>query len=119
MQVLGDVVSEADRSVVTGAYAEYTARQFEKALAGGVWGWFDDDRAMFSDWGFELHEVGAPLTVWHGVEDRFVPVAHGEWLAEQLGAKAELRPDVGHLSLAISSYGQVLDGLLGLASLHR
>jgi pimeloyl-ACP methyl ester carboxylesterase len=116
--VLGDIVSAVDRRVVTGAYADYVAAQFDKALAGGVWGWFDDDRALFRDWGFDLHEAGAPLTLWHGVEDRFVPVAHGEWLAERTGAKAELRSDVGHLSLAISSYGEVLDGLLGLASLH-
>lgn len=116
--VLGDLVSAVDRRVVTGAYADYVTAQFTNALGAGVWGWFDDDRALFRDWGFDLHQTGAPLTIWHGAEDRFVPVAHGEWLAERTGAKAELRPDVGHVSLAISSYGDVLDGLLGLASLH-
>lgn len=118
--VLGDIVSEVDQRAVTGAYADYVAAQFAKGLANGVWGWFDDDCALFRrDWGFDLHEISAPLTIWHGAEDRFVPVAHGEWLAEHTGAKAELRPGDGHLSLAISSYGQVLDGLLGLASLQQ
>jgi pimeloyl-ACP methyl ester carboxylesterase len=117
--VLGDVVSEVDRCAVTGGYADWVAGQFARSLASGVWGWFDDDRALFRDWGFDLHEIGAPLTIWHGAEDRFVPIAHGEWLAEQTGAKAELRPDAGHLSIAISSYGQILDGLLGLASLRQ
>jgi pimeloyl-ACP methyl ester carboxylesterase len=114
--VLGDIVSDADRGAVTGGYADWVASQFAGSVAVGVWGWFDDDRALFRDWGFDLREIGAPLTIWHGAEDRFVPIAHGEWLAEHTGGKAELRADAGHLSLAISSYGQILDGLLGLAS---
>lgn len=119
LAVLGELVSEADRRAVSGAYAEYVQAQFHRCLASGVWGWFDDDRALFGDWGFDLHGIGVPLTIWHGAQDRFVPMAHGQWLAEQTGAKAELRADVGHLSLAISTYDQVLDGLLEMASLQR
>jgi pimeloyl-ACP methyl ester carboxylesterase len=119
IEVLGDILSPVDRGAVTAAYADYAAEQFAKAMGDGVWGWFDDDRAMFGDWGFDLHEIAAPLTIWHGTDDRFVPVAHGEWLAEQTGAKAEIRQGAGHLSLAISSYGEILDGLLGLASLQQ
>lgn len=53
-----------------------------------------------------------PLSIWHGAEDRFVPISHGEWLAGHLPAKVELRPWDGHLSLAVSSYGEILDALL-------
>jgi len=117
--VLGDVVCEADRRTITGRFAEWLAADCAKSLAAGVWGWFDDDRALFRDWGFDLREIGAPLTIWHGEEDRFVPVAHGEWMAAHTGAKAELRPGEGHLSLAISSYGEILDGLLESAPLRQ
>ncbi|HKO27737.1 MAG TPA: alpha/beta hydrolase [Solirubrobacteraceae bacterium] len=117
--VLGDVVCEADRRVITGRFAEWMAEDSAKSLAAGVWGWFDDDRALFRDWGFDLSEIGAPLTLWHGEEDRFVPVAHGEWMAARTGAKAELRPGEGHLSLAISSYGEILDRLLDSAPLRQ
>jgi pimeloyl-ACP methyl ester carboxylesterase len=117
--LFGDIISEVDRGVVTGAYADWLAEQCADSVAAGVWGWFDDDRALFSDWGFALDEVVAALTIWHGAEDRFVPVAHGRWLAEHTGARPELRPEAGHLSIAISSYGDVLDGLLGLPSLRR
>lgn len=119
LAVLESLLAEVDRRAISGAYAEYNAAQFAKALGGGVWGWFDDDRALFGDWGFDLREVSTPLTIWHGRDDRFVPVAHGEWLAARLGAKAELRDDAGHVSLAIGSYGQILDSLLGWASLRR
>lgn len=117
--VLGDVVCEADRRVIAGPFAEWLAEDAAKSLAAGVWGWFDDDRALFRDWGFDLSEIGAPLTLWHGEEDRFVPVAHGEWMAARTGAKAELRPGEGHLSLAISSYGEILDDLLESAPLRQ
>lgn len=117
--LLGDVVCDADRRVMTGAYAEWLAQECRKSLAAGVWGWFDDDRALFRDWGFDLREIGAPLTLWHGAEDRFVPIAHSDWMAARTGAKAELRPDEGHLSLSISSYGEILDGLLEPAPLWQ
>ncbi len=118
-EALGNLISEADRRAVTGAYAEWLVEECAASLAAGVWGWFDDDRALFRDWGFDLGEIAAPLTIWHGGEDRFVPVAHGQWLAERTGVNAELRPDAGHLSLVISSYGEILDSLLGLASLRQ
>lgn len=64
--VLGDIISEADRRAVTGAYAEWLAQQRREWLAAGVWGGFDDDRAVFGEWGFDLREIGAPLTICMG-----------------------------------------------------
>jgi pimeloyl-ACP methyl ester carboxylesterase len=112
--VLGDVVSEVDRRALSGALGEFIVRETNHALASGVWGWFDDDRAILGNWGFELSEQHSPLAVWHGGQDRFVPIAHGEWLAARLGAEAHLRPDDGHLSLSLGSYGAILDVLVAL-----
>jgi pimeloyl-ACP methyl ester carboxylesterase len=111
--VLGDLVSAPDRRALSGALGEHLAREVSHALASGVWGWFDDDRAILGDWGYELDRIGAPLSLWHGAQDRFVPIAHGKWLANHLTVGAHLRPDEGHLSLTISSYGEILDDLLG------
>jgi pimeloyl-ACP methyl ester carboxylesterase len=109
---LGEVVSEVDRRALSGALGESIAREVDHALSGGVWGWFDDDRAILGDWDFDLSDVRAPLSLWHGGQDRFVPIAHGEWLAGHLRADAHLRPEQGHLSLSLSSYGEILDTLL-------
>jgi pimeloyl-ACP methyl ester carboxylesterase len=114
--VLGDVVSEVDRQALSGALGEFIVRETNHALAGGVWGWFDDDRAILGDWGFALGDIRTPLSLWHGGQDRFVPITHGEWLARHLRADAHLLPEHGHLSLSLNSYGEILDELLSRES---
>jgi pimeloyl-ACP methyl ester carboxylesterase len=110
---LGDLLSDVDRGALTGEFADYLAATVRAGLAHGLWGWFDDDIAFVSDWGFELAAVARPVTIWHGVQDRFVPFAHGEWLARHVaGARPRLHSEHGHLSLAIGCYGDVLDELI-------
>src|SRR6266566_6121112 len=78
---LGDLLPEVDRSEVTGDFADYFAVSIHAGLAEGLWGWFDDDMAFNRDWGFDLDSVARPVTIWQGEQDRFVPFAHGAWLA--------------------------------------
>jgi pimeloyl-ACP methyl ester carboxylesterase len=108
-----ELFGPADRRAVTGAYAEHTIRQLERSLAAGIWGWFDDDVALVADWGFQLESVTVPLYIWHGADDHFIPLSHAEWLAGHVpGATPRLRAGEGHLSLTLSSYGEILDALL-------
>jgi hypothetical protein len=45
-----------------------------------------------------------------------VPFGHGRWLAEHVsGASAQLPAEHGHLSLAIGSYGRLLDEMIASA----
>lgn len=112
---LGDLLSAVDIGVLTGEFADYLARAARAGLERGYWGWFDDDMAFAAPWGFELGAIARPVTIWHGGQDRFVPFAHGEWLAAHVaGVRAQLHPDHGHLSLVLGSYGDVLDDLLAL-----
>jgi hypothetical protein len=42
-----------------------------------------------------------------------VPFAHGQWLATHvLGARPRLLTEEGHLSIAVASFGEILDDLL-------
>jgi pimeloyl-ACP methyl ester carboxylesterase len=110
---LGDLIADADRRALTGPFAEFLAESFRVGLAEGIDGWFDDDLAFHKDWGFDLATIDRPVTIWHGDEDRMVPVAHGEWLAAQIpGARAVLRPGEGHISIPVERYGEILDDLL-------
>jgi pimeloyl-ACP methyl ester carboxylesterase len=113
---LGDLLSDVDGAVLSGEFAEYFAAAMKAALEHGIWGWFDDDLAFFSDWGFDLGAIAVPVTIWQGEQDRFVPFGHGRWLAEHVsGSSAQLPSDQGHLSLAIGSYARVLDDLIAAA----
>jgi pimeloyl-ACP methyl ester carboxylesterase len=110
---LGDLVSEPDAAVLTGEYAEHAAARTRDALRHGYWGWFDDDLAFVRDWGFTLDSIEVPVTIWQGRQDRFVPAAHGEWLAASVaGAVGHLLDDHGHLSLALAHFGAILDELV-------
>jgi pimeloyl-ACP methyl ester carboxylesterase len=112
-EALGDLLSEVDLAALSGSFADYFAEATRAGLEHGVYGWFDDDLAAIRDWGFELADVSAPVTIWQGAEDRMVPFKHGEWLAAHVpGAEARLLRDQGHLSLVIDRYGQLLDDLL-------
>lgn len=112
-QEFGDLLSDVDRSVMTGQFAEYEAESTRVGMKHGVWGWLDDDLELLHDWGFALSDISRPVTIWQGAQDRMVPIAHGEWLAAHIpGARARLLPDQGHLSLALGHYGEVLDDLI-------
>ena len=117
LEALGDLVSAADAAVLTGEYAEFAAGGMRNSMSGGTWGWFDDDLAFIGDWGFDPASIAVPVTVWQGLDDRFVPAAHGRWLAAHVaGADARLLDGQGHLSLALGRYGEILDSLLAAES---
>ncbi len=112
-KALGDLLGQADRAALTGEYAEYLHAKFAVALAAGVDGWLDDDLAFTRAWGFDVGAITRPVAVWQGGDDRFVPLAHGEWLAANVaGATRHIRPEHGHLSLQTAAYGEILDGLI-------
>ena len=108
---LGDLVSDVDRQAVSGVLGEFIVRELGHALSTGIWGWFDDDRALFADWGFDLGAVRAPLSF--GMAARTDssqctrPVA-----GRPVGVEARVLPDRGHLSVSDEAYGEVLDALL-------
>jgi pimeloyl-ACP methyl ester carboxylesterase len=112
----GDVVSAVDRAAISGAYGAYGAGQTRRGLASGIWGWFDDNRALLAPWGFDPAVIAVPTTIWHGRHDHYVPCAHGAWLAERIpGAHARLLDDEGH-TLRLRHDEAILDELLGAAS---
>ena len=60
-----------------------------------------------------MTEISRPVTVWQGGQDRFVPFAHGGWLAAHVpSARAQLLDGHGHMSLLLDCNGELLDDLL-------
>lgn len=112
-EALGGLVSQPDRAALEGDGGAYMAECARAALSTGVWGWFDDDLAFERDWGFSVSTIDRPFTVWHGLQDNFVPPSHGVWLADRIpGATLRLEEDEAHLSLLLTRYPDVLEALL-------
>jgi pimeloyl-ACP methyl ester carboxylesterase len=95
------LVSPVDQAMFHGRLAAFLHAGMAAGLGAGVDGWLDDDVAFVSPWGFDVGAIEVPVLVWHGDHDRFVPPAHGDWLAEHIpGTEASLRADDGHLTIA-------------------
>ncbi|HEX3648226.1 MAG TPA: alpha/beta fold hydrolase [Pseudonocardiaceae bacterium] len=89
----------ADIAALDGEWA-WIGRIAGEAMRGGLTGMVDDDLCVVRPWGFRLADVTAPVLLWHGLDDRMVPCAHGEWLAGRLPtAELRLSPGDGHISV--------------------
>lgn len=100
LEVWSSLLSEADAAVVGGAFADYLLAVTRHGVGARLDGWIDDDFAFERPWGFDLAQIRVPVQLWQGGQDRFVPLAHGEWLAARIpGVEARLSPEDGHLTL--------------------
>jgi pimeloyl-ACP methyl ester carboxylesterase len=112
------LLGQADREVATGEFAANLLDHMRAGLEPSGDGWLDDDLAFVRPWGFDLASIGVPVQLWHGEQDRFVPFAHGVWLAERIPTvDAHLSADDGHLTLFLRRVPQVHAWLLERATL--
>ena len=112
-EAMRTLLSPTDRAVLTGEAADYMFEAFRTGSEERLDGWLDDDLAFVKPWGFDLEQIDVPVLLWQGAEDRFVPLAHGEWLAARIpGVDARLSNDDGHLTLLIRRVGEVHDWLV-------
>jgi pimeloyl-ACP methyl ester carboxylesterase len=107
-EAMRTLLSPADHAVFTGETADYMFEAFRAGNEERLDGWLDDDLAFAKPWGFDLEQIDVPVLLWQGAEDRFVPFAHGEWLARRIPAvDARLSRDDGHLTLLVRRLGEV------------
>jgi pimeloyl-ACP methyl ester carboxylesterase len=108
----------SDRAMAEDAeYCDFMAETHREAVSSGIWGWHDDVRSEAREWDFDLGSIRVPVSVWHGLDDLLVAVAHGRWLADNVpGVRAHILQDEGHLSIAANRLDEVLDELVGAGS---
>jgi pimeloyl-ACP methyl ester carboxylesterase len=89
---------ESDKETMRARMAEpgYLDR-IVAAHAGGVDGWIDDCIATVQPWGFDVAQIGVPVSIWYGPDDVLCPAAHSEWLLSHIpGAERRELPS-GHM----------------------
>jgi pimeloyl-ACP methyl ester carboxylesterase len=110
---LRSLLSPPDAAILTGEVAEFLHEATRVGIGERLDGWIDDDFVFLERWGFELEDIRTPVQLWHGEQDRFVPLAHGEWLAERIpGVEAHLSEQDGHLTIQLERIGEVHAWLL-------
>ena len=118
IKTLGPDLTASDRRVIENAGLRALLMDtYSEAVHGReAGGWVDDAIALRRGWGFKLNQVHCPILLWHGMNDRFVPVGHTEWLADQLRA-TRMDPDTVKVRLAagMAHFGavEILPEVLG------
>jgi pimeloyl-ACP methyl ester carboxylesterase len=109
---LASLFSPVDAEILVGPFGAENAANMNHALAPGDEGWVADLMALTSPWGVDITAVAARAELWHGAEDRMVPLSHGRWLAGRLpDVTPHFEAEHGHLSVAVGSLGDKLDAL--------
>jgi len=110
-----DGIPPADRrwlsipSVNSGA-----ADTLREALRPGAQGYVQDIRVLARPWGFALEDIRVPVQLWHGDEDRVIPLHHGRYLASVIpGATLRICPGEAHM-LMWNHLGEILMAAAGM-----
>jgi pimeloyl-ACP methyl ester carboxylesterase len=75
----------SDRAVLARPdVAEFARASTADLVAGGVWGWVDDDLSFVRPWGFDVAEIRVTVQVTYGLRDVLSPADHGAWLARMI-----------------------------------
>lgn len=89
---------------------------FEEACRQGPGGPVMDTQLIARPWGFDLAAVRVPVVLWHGEQDRNVPVASGRYLASAIpNCRATFYPDDAHLSMPLNHQREILEALASAA----
>ena len=89
----------ADWAALAGPWASL-GRDAARAGNDGPEGAIDDDVAFAVPWGFDVAEIGVPVLLIQGGQDRIVPLSHADALLRTIPtAEIWLRPRDGHVSV--------------------
>lgn len=105
----GGLLSEVDKAVFDLEAANDMAETTRHGLSVSYYGWFDDDVACCTDWGFDIGEIKVPVQLWQGDQDLMVPHSHGYYLHSKMpGSKLVFKPGEGHVSLVVNDRDEII-----------
>jgi pimeloyl-ACP methyl ester carboxylesterase len=105
---------DPDREVLQDAhFSDGILAVTRDAVSQSVSGWVKEEMLMTMPWQFQLQDIRCPnIYLWHGGQDRNVPFAMGQAVAERLPAcQAVFMKEEGHLSLLYHHGKEIVETL--------
>lgn len=93
-------MSKGDKDLLESKMKKDTsvATPINEGLKNGVRGAAKDFELLCREWGFALDSIEIPVSIWHGEDDCYVPIAMGRYNAEKIPrSKFKAIPEGGHL----------------------
>jgi pimeloyl-ACP methyl ester carboxylesterase len=114
IDVMAGLLSQPDRDVLADDDArELLVEATRYAFVNGWRGYFDDNVATITPWGFDVSDITVPVHLFYGDDDLMVPAAHGRWLSAHVpGATTTNDRSEGHLSIFVNHLDAVAAALL-------
>ena len=93
-----------EAAAATDAFSRHLYRSWQEGFRHSTSGLISDARIYASKWPFALHEVKATVHLWHGVDDRIVPVDVGHYYSALLpNVETHIEEGEGHFSVILNS----------------
>jgi pimeloyl-ACP methyl ester carboxylesterase len=104
-------LSPGDAELLGSPMVSSTLRDsLDSAFRQGVAGARRDWRAFLSPWELDMAAISAPVTFWHGREDRLVPCEFSEWLSSRIPRSVlRLVEGEGHYTLPLLRAREILE----------
>ena len=101
LKMLSSDLPPADQAVVSRGELQPLLADTRESFRSGARGVAHEFGLNVRPWGFRLEDIGMPVHLWHGEDDRNVPVSHGRYLAGAIpNCVPHFCPAEGHLLVA-------------------
>ncbi len=107
-------VSDPDKAAISvpavqQLLGEMVAGAFQQGTRGVALDW----RLEARPWGIPLQEIRMTVHIWHGEQDKIVPIVQGQLMVKALpNASPKFYPNEGHVSIIVNHYEELLSELL-------
>ena len=108
-----ETMSEPDRQLLSQPEAAKAyINSLREAFRSGTSGSNRDAVLYARPWGFRLQDITTEVHLWHGEQDRNVPLSVGRYVADAIpGCNALFYEEEGHLTLPRNRIGEILNTL--------
>lgn len=96
------LLPESDRAIVAASpdFQKGFIKMVREALRQGTRGAHHESLLTITEYGFRLQEIQMPVMLWHGEDDKNIPVEMARYAASAIPkCEAKIYPNEGHLSL--------------------